>query len=158
MVFSHSTIFLSTSANRRVALQFTDSAQGKDDMTGILFRITIDPLISSTPFASLNSNSHFGDSENEILSSMHTVFRIGELNQLDTKLWQVNLTTTSDKDEQLTNLSDYIQDEIDGRSDSHQLASFMRRMAEMQKAERFCKTLLNMTSGDDKKRTSCYLL
>ena len=79
--------FLSTSADRRLALQFADGAQGRDDMTGIVFRITIDPLISSTPFASLNSSSHFGDSEEEILFSIHTVFRIGELDHLDTQLW-----------------------------------------------------------------------
>jgi hypothetical protein len=39
----------------------------------------INPLISSTPFASVSNHSYYSDIEKEILFSMHTVFRIQEI-------------------------------------------------------------------------------
>jgi hypothetical protein len=46
--------FLSTSKDRNVSFAFADSNQCNPDLVGILFVMTIDPSISSTPFASIN--------------------------------------------------------------------------------------------------------
>ncbi|CAF5142659.1 unnamed protein product, partial [Rotaria sp. Silwood1] len=79
-------------------------------MVGILFQITIDPAVSSTPFASIRDESYF-KKEDEILFSMHTVFRIGEVRKIDNNraLYQVDLKLTSDDDPQLRELTDYIR-------------------------------------------------
>jgi tetratricopeptide (TPR) repeat protein len=50
-------------------------------MIGILFTMSIDPSVSSAPFASIREVSHF-QTEEEILFSMHIVFRIGEITKL----------------------------------------------------------------------------
>ena len=61
---------------------------------GVLFVIQINPSISTTPFANVKDVSYY-KGEDEILFSMHSIFRIGEIKQLDgnTRLWQVDLTT-----------------------------------------------------------------
>jgi hypothetical protein len=67
--------FLSTSKNQKVSLVFAEGASTNTNMIGILFKMTIDPSVSSAPFASIQDVSYF-QTEEEILFSMHTVFRI----------------------------------------------------------------------------------
>ena len=43
---------------------------------------------------------------------MHSVFRIGEIKELEERLWKVNLILTDDHDEELNRLSDYFRDQI----------------------------------------------
>ncbi len=95
---------------------FLSTSSSEDlNLIGILFRIEINPLVTSTPFASLNNISYYSDLENEILFSMHTVFRIGKIQQIQNRLWQVQLIlTSSDNDEQLQRLTDHIRYETRG--------------------------------------------
>ncbi len=92
--------FLLTSIDQQVSLMFANSARQNPDLIGILFQIEIDPSLSSTPFTLLDGDSTF-KSEAEILFSMHTVFRIDDINQIDDRLWEVNLKLTDDNDQQL---------------------------------------------------------
>ncbi|CAF5048306.1 unnamed protein product, partial [Rotaria sp. Silwood1] len=84
-------------------------------MVGVLFQMTIDPTESSTPFASIRELSDFAP-EDEILFSMHTVFRIGDVRKIDKKssLYEVDLKLTADDDQQLRRLTDRITKEIGG--------------------------------------------
>ncbi len=52
------------------------------DTVPILFVISIDPSVSSAPFASIEHISFF-ETEAEILFSMHTVFRIADVKKID---------------------------------------------------------------------------
>jgi tetratricopeptide (TPR) repeat protein len=141
--------FLSTSADRAVAQIFAESARGNSDLTGVLFRMEIDPSISSTPFACPNSIGYYTNLEDEILFSMHTVFRIGEMEQIDDRLWEVHLRLTSDNDEQLTRLTEYIREKTDASTELHRLGSLMFVMGEFDKAEEIFKALLDTTSDED---------
>jgi hypothetical protein len=75
--------FLSTSKDRYVSLQFARSALQKPGFIGLLFIITIDPKNPSTPFALLDNVTYYQDAEQEVLFSMHTIFRIGEIQHLE---------------------------------------------------------------------------
>jgi Tfp pilus assembly protein PilF len=105
--------FLSTSRNRKVSLSFAHRAVKNPDLVGILFVMAINPAISTTPFASISDISYYKDKEDEMLFSMHTVFRIGEITSIDEnhRLFQVQLTLTSDNDKDLRMLTDRIRQE-----------------------------------------------
>ncbi|CAF4655406.1 unnamed protein product, partial [Rotaria sp. Silwood2] len=107
--------FLSTSTKREVSLGFAKGALGTAGMVGILFEMTIDPNVSSTPFALVREVSDFVE-EDEVLFSMHTVFRINDIQKLDGKrpLYQLDLKLTSDDDKQLRQLTDLIRKESPG--------------------------------------------
>ncbi|CAF3469752.1 unnamed protein product, partial [Rotaria sp. Silwood2] len=66
-------------------------------MTIDLSKVTV----SSTPFALIDEYSAIPQ-EQEILFSMHTVFRVGEIKQSasNSRLWEVQLTLTDDNDPQ----------------------------------------------------------
>ena len=59
--------FLSTSKKREVSMDFAQRGSTNSDMVGILFVMTIDPAQSTTPFASINDVSYFGEEEDEVL-------------------------------------------------------------------------------------------
>jgi tetratricopeptide (TPR) repeat protein len=142
--------FLSTSTDKDISLDFARIARENSDMTAILFRMKIDPSISSIPFASLDKVSFYSDKEKEILISTHTIFRIRGIKKLEERLWQVNLTLTNDNDEERIHLTEYIRKQIEGPSSLHRLGSLMIKMGELKKAEEIYTNLLSSTSNDDR--------
>ncbi|CAF5070901.1 unnamed protein product, partial [Rotaria sp. Silwood1] len=117
--------------------------------------MTIDPTVSSTPFASIRELSEFAQ-EDEILFSMHSVFRIGEVRQIDKKnsLYEVDLTLTSDDDQQLRQLTDVIRREVTG-SGWYRLGKLLLKIGQFDKAEELYMALLKQAT-DDSDRAHIY--
>ncbi|CAF5032565.1 unnamed protein product, partial [Rotaria socialis] len=71
---------------------------------------------SITPFAMIDEHSALPQ-EQEILFTMHTVFRVGEIKRTpeNSRLWEVHLAITDESDQQLAGLTDHIKEEISGR-------------------------------------------
>jgi tetratricopeptide (TPR) repeat protein len=148
--------FLSTSTDRNISLRFARRALSSPDMVGILFVMTIDPSPSTTPFASIKSISYFSK-EDEILFSMHTVFRIHDIKRMDEnqQLFQVDLTLTSDNDEDLRVLSKRIQEEIDADSTEwYRLGKLLLKIGQFDKAQQVYEVLLNQAMNDIDKALS----
>jgi tetratricopeptide (TPR) repeat protein len=141
--------FLSTSKVRELSFLFTESALGKNDTVGILFIITVNPLVSSTPFAAIRDVSYF-NTEEEILFSMHTVFRIGEITRMDKNnpLYQVELKLTADDDEQLRILTEHIREETSNTTGWRRLGQLLIKLNQLDKAEELYKVLLEQTSDE----------
>ena len=119
-------------------LEFASSALENPDLVGILFVMTIDSAQSTTPFASIAHISHFKKDEDEVLFSMHTVCRIGEIAAIEKNvpLYQVELTLTSDNDKDLRLLTDEIRAE-DGSNDKgwYRLGSMLLKLGLPDKAQ-----------------------
>jgi tetratricopeptide (TPR) repeat protein len=141
--------FLSTSEVREVSFVFAESALGKNDTVGILFKMTIDTLVSSAPFAAIRDVSYF-NTEEEILFSMHTVFRIGEITKMDKSnpLYQVELKLTTDDDEQLRTLTESIREETPGETGWKRLGQLLLKLSQFLKAEELYKVLIERTSDE----------
>ena len=143
--------FLSTSLNYFISLQFAESSLDDPDLMGILFQMEIDPDVSSAPFVSLHNISQFPD-EQEVLFSMHTVFRIDGIEKIRDRLWMINLKLTRDNDEQLACLTEHMRKEIEGQTKWDQLGSLMYKMGKFDKAEEIYTTLLETTLEKDLER------
>jgi hypothetical protein len=141
--------FLSTSDDSAVSFAFAESAKDDPNLTGILFQITIAPELLSTPSVLLDNISCFSDQEKEILFSMHTVFRIGEMKQIEDRFWHVHLTLTGNDDEQLTRLTEYIREEIGGGTGLHQLGHVLIKIGQLGHAEKVYNTLFDSMADND---------
>ena len=141
--------FLSTSKTQKEPLRFATNALSKTNTVGILFKMTIDTSVSSTPFASVEALAEY-QGEKEILFSMHTVFRIGEMIRIDnTKLlYQVDLKLTADDDEQLRNLTKMISGEITGPTGWGRLGGLLLQISQFDKAEEVYLTLLEQPCSE----------
>ena len=140
--------FLSTSLNREVSLDnFATEASKKEGMVGILFVMAIDPSISSTPFADIQEHGFFKKKEAEILFSMHTIFRIGAIRDLDSssQLFEVQLTLTADNDGGLRTLTERINQEVGGWTGWQRIGELLLQVGELSKAEELYVNLLEQT-------------
>jgi tetratricopeptide (TPR) repeat protein len=144
--------FLSTSEEREVSLMFAESAAQNNETVGILFVMTIDPNITSTPFANITNESYFR-TEAEILFSMHAVFRIQEIKKFNDKqrLFEVQLTLTSDDDEQLRTLTDLFEEELKGGTGWERLGNLLVKVGQLDKAEELYLALLEQAPTESDK-------
>ena len=140
--------FLSTSKIRKESHHFATNALVKTNTVGILFKMSIDTSVSSAPFAAVEDIAEY-HMEKEILFSMHTVFRIGEVNRVDnTKLlYEVDLQLTADDDEQLRNLTEILRKQTSGSTGWRRLGSLLLMLGEFDKAEEVYLVLLEQTTS-----------
>ena len=146
--------FLSTSKDGSTSLDFARRALTDDRMMGVLFVMNIDPARSSIPFASVVDVSYFGKKEDEVLFSMHAVFRIGEITPIDgnARLIQVQLNLASDQDNDLRQLFDYIRKESSPDDKGwYRLGLVLGRMGEFAKAHQVLEILLRQTTEENAK-------
>jgi tetratricopeptide (TPR) repeat protein len=151
--------FLSTSKNRDVSLRFARRTVTASDLVGVLFILKIDPSLYATPFANINNVSYY-QREEEILFSMHSVFRIGKVEQIEknARLWQVNLILTSDDDPQLRALTKSMQKETEGSTGWFRLGRLLMKVAQFDKAQQVFDIILNHTTDEREKGEIYYYL
>ncbi|CAF4279800.1 unnamed protein product [Rotaria magnacalcarata] len=145
--------FLSTSKEKEVAMNFVqDSPHESTDNVSVIFIMTIDPnkiSTSNTPFAMIDEHSAI-PSEQEILFTMHTVFRVVEMKQTakNNRLWEVQLTITDDNDPQLSTLTNRIKEEVRGTTGWHRMGQLMLKVGHFDQAEELYQELLKNASTD----------
>ncbi|CAF1427501.1 unnamed protein product [Adineta steineri] len=145
--------FLSTTRNPDVSLDFAQRAATNPDHVGILFVISINPKDSTTPFASVADISPL-TAEDEVLFSMHTIFRIGDIKPLDEKndVYEANLTLTSDNDQDLRALTDHIREETFPDNEGwYRLGLLVKKMGQSNKAQEIYEVLLHQATDESEK-------
>ena len=100
-------------------MDFIERSLAKNpENVGVLFIMTIDPekvsISSSTPFALIDHVSAI--KSEEVLFSMHTIFRIRNIQQMkdEKRIYEVQLTLTNDNDPQLAGLTQQMREELTG--------------------------------------------
>ncbi|CAF1019886.1 unnamed protein product [Adineta ricciae] len=139
--------FLSTSENRNVSLIFAPGNRKNSDVISVLFVITIDPKQSTTSFASVRHISQFPEEE-EVLFSMHSIFRIRDVKPIDgnEKMYEVALSLTSDNDKELMVLTEQIRKESFPNAEGwSRLSLVLADIAQSDIAERICRVLIDET-------------
>jgi len=151
--------YLSTSKIRRVSLSFAQQTTSMSGFVGVLFVMKIDSSILSTPYANVRDVSAY-QTEEEILFSMHSIFRIGEIKSIDKndRVWEVELTLTGDNDPQLHELTERIRNDLEGSNGWIRLAKLMGKLGQQMKAESLFKILLEQVNNDEEKGNIFYEL
>ena len=148
---------LSTSKDRNISLPFARNALADPDSVGILFVMTIDPSKSTTPFALINGISYFPE-EDEVLFSMHTVFRINDIKAMgeSQRLFQANLTLTGENDNDLRVLTDHIREESFSDAEGwYRLGGALLKMGQSATAQQVYEVLLD-EARDDREKSPIY--
>lgn len=152
--------FLSTTWDYQIATFYCESFLSEPNMIGVLFKITVDPAIPSAPYANIGKFSYY-QAEEEILFSMHTIFRISQIKQLGetAAVWQVDLTLTTDSDSDLTILSEAIRKECFPRQKGwYRLGSLLLKMGEFGKAQQTFETMLKRATDATEKANLYHML
>ena len=111
-------VFSSFIKRPKISMGFVERNLAKNpDNVSVLFIMTIDPekvsITSSTPFALIDDESAI-PTEQKVLFSMHTIFRIENIQQMkdEKRIYEVQLTLTDDNDPQLTGLTQQMRKEL----------------------------------------------
>ena len=148
--------FLSTSKSKATSLGFMHRSSRNVNTVRVLFVMTINPEISSIPFATVDRISCF-QLEAEILFSMHCVFRIDQVNDMGTlqdPYHEVQLTLTADSDPRLCRLTEHIGKELEGSTGLERVGQLLIRVGQLSKAEELYVTLFEQAS-DSNDRAQC---
>ena len=153
--------FLSTSKKHNVSLRFAQRGSINSNMVGILFVMTVNPAQSTTPFASVIDVGAYGDSEDEVLFAMHSIFRIQDIQPMgdNHRLFQVELILTSDNDKDLQVLTDRLREEIPLHVEGwYRLGFILWKMGQPEKAQQVYETLLKLETKETGKAAIYHLL
>ena len=146
--------FLSTSLNWNVPLMFLDIALQNPDMVDIVFRIEVDPSISSTAYVNFRDTGLQDSNEEEILFCMQTVFRIDRISPIAEGMWEVDLKFTDDNDSQLKTVTDYTREQVSSLSGWYRMGILMQMMGKYDEALNICEDLLETSSNDGSELTT----
>jgi tetratricopeptide (TPR) repeat protein len=106
--------------------------------------MTINPSISDIPYASIDHQSAFGSDEAEVLFSMNTIFRIGQIESLGPNLYRIHLTLINNEDQEMQQLIQYLREEITIQDDPmFRFGQLTLRMQEWPKAKEIYQSKLN---------------
>ena len=142
--------FLSTSRNQGVATLFAENIAANPDLMGVVFEINVNPSITSSLFADIQYISAFPEEE-EILFSMHSVFRIRQVkpNEHNNRLLEVQLIPTDDNDPKLHALEQRIHEETAGHTGWFKIGELMRTLGRYDKAEQMFRAMLRQTNEEN---------
>ncbi|CAF3684382.1 unnamed protein product [Rotaria sp. Silwood1] len=117
--FNH---FLSTSPDRLISIANARQTAENQESVRVLFVITVDLSISSTPFANIRDLQYYSSHES-VLFTTHSVFRIERIQQMDkeSRFWQVQLTMMEHNDGYWSSLTEFMRNEIQGPTEYHRL-------------------------------------
>ncbi|CAF1583027.1 unnamed protein product, partial [Rotaria sp. Silwood1] len=147
--------FLSASKSKNVALQFissfVDGHTNNSALQSVLFDIEIDHnhFESVKPYASISHLSFFGNSEEEVLFMLGTIFKIRNIRQ-DNGIWTVQLQLCDENDHSLKEIYSYKKNNLDEQTDLADIAWLLHELNQNDKAEHYCNRLLNTFSVNDK--------
>lgn len=148
--------FMFACTNRDVSLKYATEASCEASKTGVLFQITLNPSLTSVPFASIRDFS-YNEMDDDILFSMHSVFRVNKISQIDSTkpLYQVDLQPIGDDNLQLQAFAQFLEKYVKDEKGWIRIPNYLFNMDEFDKAERFCMKLLEQTSDVDE-TIGCY--
>lgn len=154
--------FLPTGTSRKVSLDFAQETIATLNLIGVLFVMKINPSRASSPFANIGDVSYSRRvGEEEILFSMHSIFRIENVQQIDKHgpLWQVDLTLTSKNDPELQTLKESLRQETYPNLEGwDRLGMLLIKLGHFKKAEELYEIRLEKSADDRQKAHSCYML
>ncbi|CAF4193395.1 unnamed protein product [Didymodactylos carnosus] len=140
--------FLSTSTQEAVAMRYARSSLDRSDITSVLFEMMVDTDKCRQPFANIKTVSTF-DTENEILFSVGTVFRIISIKKLRKEdVWNIHLELTGDEDIEKSILKNHIKRELGESNNLNTWGMLLIRMGENKRAEQYFHMSLDDTSLD----------
>ncbi|CAF2739128.1 unnamed protein product [Rotaria sp. Silwood2] len=141
--------FLMATMDKELSLKFLEQSQNNPDLIDVLFKIKIDRSISSYPFIILDEFDHYKDTDRYVLFSFNAIFQIKKIQQLNERLWQVNLILAKDDDEKLKSINKWIEKEFNQLNGFLRLGQMMINIDKRDRAKEFYEMLLESTPEDD---------
>lgn len=150
--------FLFANTDSKEPLNIARDAAENPDLVGVLLRMSANPSKAVGSFASLSKIISLHSSDDNILLSMFTIFRIGKMKQIDgnNRLWQIDLTLATNDNSEIRIPATYANENTNPNSKGWgRLGIVLINMSELEKARQVYKTMLEQTT-DSQQRAGIY--
>lgn len=136
--------FILADPDHQASLALARRDQSKVNCVCVLFRIKVESRQTSSPFASLSAGQCYSPQElgKFLLFSLHSVFRIVDLQQLDGQLWQIDITLTDANEAQIVSLAELLRQESRESSGWFKLGRLMTTLRDFDRARDIYFSLL----------------
>jgi tetratricopeptide (TPR) repeat protein len=141
--------FIMADSNYDASLELARRAKNNDTGIGILFHLKVDSKQTSSPFTSLQNVSYSPEKEKCILFSMHSVFRIIDIVEIENRLWEIHLVLTEPNDEHITSLTELLRTETQDTTGWYKLAQLTSIIRDYDHARDIYFALLELVPDTD---------
>jgi tetratricopeptide (TPR) repeat protein len=150
--------FFSTTRNRQLALIFAGADNTDPEKVSILFDIQANTkLQSAKPFASIGHLSQFGDTEEEVLFMLGSIFKILSITWEDIeKVWTIKLELAGEEENELKSVFESMKKEIEPQTGLLSLGNILKDMGKYNEAEKYYKKILNSLPEGNLNISACY--
>ncbi|CAF1302453.1 unnamed protein product, partial [Didymodactylos carnosus] len=144
--------FLSTTKDESVARLYADKENPRQGCQSVIFKLHFDKNVSLKPNAYIKEFSTIEDEE-EVLFTIGSVWRIINVEE-ETDVWCIELR--NDQDEHGEELINYLIKQIGEKPTLLTLGKFLYEKGDLDKAEYYCRLLLEELRADDALRGFVY--
>ncbi|CAF1643631.1 unnamed protein product [Adineta ricciae] len=153
--------FFSTTKQRQLAWEIYAGAKNNrsnQSEEAILFEIDADAnLMDAKPFADITNHSAFDKTEQEVLFMLGSIFKIVAISQTEEEnLWIIKLELSTEKENELKSVADYMKKEIPEETDLMSLGIIYYNMGKYFEAEQYFEKTANILSEADANLAGCY--
>ena len=141
--------FMLADTNYETSLEDARRARQNPNAVGVLFRIETGIESTTSPYASLKNLSFYNDQGKYVLFSMHSVFRIGEIKEIEDRVWQVHLILAENEDYQLVRLNTLLQEQTRDSVGWYRLAKLITFIRDFEHAKEIYFVLLSLLTEND---------
>lgn len=151
--------FLSTTLNRRVALEFVGKLKDnlQKDLHAVLFEIQIDPSIKTLPYANISQYSMFS-AEEEVLFSPGIILKIQDIvnDNTDNNLCIMRLKLCGENEEGLDDIVPSWKTSIESQTDLTSFGWLLMQTDQLKCVKNFYKMLLKNITDNELLIGDCY--
>ena len=141
--------FIMADLDSKASIDAARRARDNPNSVGVVFRFRIESKQTSSPYAFVQNHSFSPERTKSILFSMHSVFRINDIKQLDNQLWEIDLILTDTHDEHINSLGEVLKTEIQDTTSWYKLAQFMTIIRDNDHARDIYFALLELIPESD---------
>ena len=145
--------FLLASRNKTIIDDVNERSSHDQDSIHVLYELTIDPSIENVYFAWISEVNSCQEFDDELLFSMHSVFRVGDIKHIDDhhRCYQVELILTTDTNHNLYALTRRIEEEIEATAPWDRLARLLLQLEKYSDAEQIYDRLISQTRDNQER-------
>ena len=136
--------FMMADTDAELSINLARHAQRTNTGVGLLFCLRVESKHTSSAYASLHNFSHSPDKGKYILFSMHSVFRIVDMKQIENLLWQIDLVLTTANDEHIASINELLHAETKDSAHWFKLAELMSVIRDFDHAKDIYYALLEL--------------
>ena len=141
--------FILADPDYQESLELARRARNNGTGIGVLFQLKVESVKTSSPFAALHNMTYSQEKGKYILFSMHSIFRIVEIKEVENRLWEIDLVLAEANDEQITSLSDLLRAETSDTASWYRLAQLMTIVRDYDHARDIYFALLELVPESD---------